>query len=329
MSMTAILWMELLLEVGISGLIAWMLALHANLPVLVAWCLPLCVVLVVRVGLVLISATLSMYWQTQPALSLWQRMQWLARESLALLRFCWLILSERSPPAMPPLQAGQPLVVLLHGVYCNRGIWRPVLRHLKKARSQCAFLAPNLDPVSASLDVQARHFAHWLNAELEQQPQVPVILVGYSMGGLIARLCVEQQLLHASVKKLICIGTPHAGSRFADYLPGTIAQDLRIGSVALTKLNRPNLNRRNANRPGNAAMPVIINLYSQHDSLVVPFHSAHLPVIQNEVTDDETNGDEAGGNEIVDALGHMSMLYAPQVQSLIVRHSDVHIVLPL
>lgn len=294
--MTAILWVELLIELGIGSCLAWWLVSQAGMTMILLWCLPLFLLFAVRIGLVLISAMLSMQWQHQPSLSAAVRVQWLWHETLALLRFCWLMLSELPATPLRSLNPAQPLVVLLHGVYCNRGIWRPVLRHLR-AHSQCVFLAPNLVPVSASLEIQARGFACWLHTTLGErpnQPAQPLILVGYSMGGLIARICVEQQLIHIPIHKLICIATPHAGSRFANYIPGAVAQDLRIGSATLTRLSRIEA----------GTTPAIVNLYSKHDTLVVPSRSAHLLNARNET---------------VEAIGHMSLLYSPQVQAMILR----------
>lgn len=292
--MTAILWVELLIELGIGGFLAWRLAQETSVALLFVWCLPVILFFVVRIGLVSISVVLSMRWQEQPPLSARVRMRWWWHESLALLRFNWLMLSELLPANAPrSLNTVQPLVVLLHGVYCNRGVWRPVLRQLR-AHSQCVFVAPSLRPVSASFDVQAQGFARWLNAMVSEQPTAPVILIGHSMGGLIARICIARGLLNAPIQKLICIGSPHAGSRFANYLPGDVAADLRIGSVALTQLNRIKARQ----------MPAIVNLYSRHDTLVVPYQSAHLL---------------SARNETVEAIGHMSLLYAAQVRAMILR----------
>ncbi len=295
--MTAILWIELLLELGVTSFVAWLLVSQVGMAMMLLWCLPLGALFALRIGFVLVPAVLSMQSQQQPSLAAAVRVSWLWHEFLALLRFNWLMLTEWPGVARSAAtdQAGpqQPLVVLLHGVYCNRAIWRPVLRYLR-ARSQCEFVAPNLTPVWASLDVQAQRFAHWLNHMVRQRPHAPVILVGYSMGGLIARICIAQKLIHVPIQRLVCIATPHAGSRLANFLPGAVAADLRIGSVILTKLNRIKAD----------PMPAIVNLYSRHDTMIVPYQSAHLLNARNEA---------------VEAIGHTSLVYSPQVRSAILR----------
>jgi triacylglycerol lipase len=291
--MTVILWVELLIELALSSGATLLLAHHADVSPVSLWYLPVGVFLTLRIGLVVASCVVVAQQEQRPPLSVAAWGKLVALESVAFLRFCWLMLSEfRSTAAVATIpEAPSTVVVLLHGVLCNRGIWRPVLHDLEK-HSEYAVIAPNLTPVMAGLEMQARVFARWLDALIGVQGERRVVVVGHSMGGLIARLCLAQGLTTTRLHKLICIGTPHAGSEIARIVPGAVGRDLRTHSAVLSKLNRA----------ASVSTTALVNVYSRHDNLVLPFRSAHL---------------RGAVNIEIDAIGHMSMIYSKRIQTLI------------
>lgn len=79
----------------------------------------------------------------------------------------------------------------------------------------------------AGFSLQKAIVSEFWNSKLPQgklDPEEKVVLIGHSMGGLLARLFVEDQSLagHALVRRAIMIGTPHMGAPVAyAYLSGT------------------------------------------------------------------------------------------------------------
>ncbi len=252
-----------------------------------AWSVVVWLLLFVATRVSLVLATFAFSWWTQRpwhlSLHAWLRM--LVAEFWALLRFQALILAEPWRRDGPPASshATLPLVILLHGIYCSRGVWRPVMRHLQQA-GDCEVRALDIAPCTADLASQTQLLIDWL--ETNVRPNRRAIVVTHSLGGLIARGALSQRS-RSRVDLLICIGTPHAGSRIAEWLHTRIAQDLCPKSSALAKL-------------ATTATDVsrITCLYTEHDELVIPASSAVLP----------------GTRQIkVSGVGHLALIYSPVV----------------
>jgi outer membrane protein assembly factor BamB/pimeloyl-ACP methyl ester carboxylesterase len=71
------------------------------------------------------------------------------------------------------------------------------------------FTYPSFNPIAAAAESLA-------NRVREGFPGRNVVLIGHSMGGLVARAAVEMHGLHSQVSKVITLGTPHHGARLAD-----------------------------------------------------------------------------------------------------------------
>jgi pimeloyl-ACP methyl ester carboxylesterase len=112
-----------------------------------------------------------------------------------------------------PLDAKRPLVVLVHGLDSERGIWSPMIRLLNDSGYQTAFFAYQSDgPVRESAELLARNLA-----KLRDVYPGNVDLVCHSMGGLVARQYVEGEQYAGGVDRLILCGTPNAGTTWNKY----------------------------------------------------------------------------------------------------------------
>lgn len=173
--------------------------------------------------------------------------------------------------ARPP-----PDVILVHGIMCNRVVWRPFQAAL--ARRGLASRAVNLAPLLGSLDAMAECLAARLHGA-----RPPVVLVGHSMGGLVARRALQ---LHPelAVAGIVTIGTPHRGSVQAAFAPGLATRSMRRDSGWLAELER-------GEQPPPGTRRLAIR--SLHDELVSPTDAA--------LWQDATN-------LVVEGVGHVALL---------------------
>jgi pimeloyl-ACP methyl ester carboxylesterase len=111
----------------------------------------------------------------------------------------------------PGLDRTRPLAVLVHGVESDAAIWddlREFLAERQPAPQVATFNYPN--------DEAIERIAPALAERLRALGDQPLVLVGHSMGGLVARALVEDPALDpGTVRKLILIGTPNGGSNLA------------------------------------------------------------------------------------------------------------------
>jgi triacylglycerol esterase/lipase EstA (alpha/beta hydrolase family) len=124
-------------------------------------------------------------------------------------------------------------VLLIHGYFCNRAVWRPMARRLS-ARGH-AVDAVDLEPPFASIDAYAPRIAGAVDALRARTGAPQVALVCHSMGGLAARAYLRR-FGDASVACVVTLGTPHRGTLHASLGQGANARQMRRDSPWLREL---------------------------------------------------------------------------------------------
>lgn len=167
----------------------------------------------------------------------------------------WLPPDELTRAPSGARQATRPPLLLLHGYQCNRGFWFWMAPRLRAA---CWTVAThNLEPGLGSIDVQADGLDRRVREVLRATGAPQVILVGHSMGGLVARAYLRRWGA-ASVARVVTLGSPHYGSRLAMLAWGRCGRQMVIGNPWLRALQDEPL-----------AVP-LTSIYSVHDNQVMP-----------------------------------------------------------
>jgi len=177
--------------------------------------------------------------------------------------------AQAEPDHVPEHAVGQRGVVLVHGFVCNRGLWNPWMRELRRRKTP--FIAVNLEPVFGSID----HYPLVIEAavtRLERATGCPVTLVGHSMGGLAIRAWLRQFDADARVHRVITIGSPHQGTWLARYSHTINGKQMRQRSPWLTELA--------AAEPATRATRFTC-FYGHCDNIVFPAASGILQGAQN------------------------------------------------
>ena len=189
-----------------------------------------------------------------------------------------------STDGFPPARRG---LILVHGLFCNRGFWNPWLRRLRGRGTP--FIAVNLEPLFGTIDAYVPHIeraAACMTAATGLQP----VLVGHSMGGLAIRAwLVTKPAKMAAGCRVITIGTPHQGTLLADHSRLVNGKQMRGGSSWLAELRK-----KESGAPG----AHFTCFWSECDNIVFPTGSATLP--------DADNRQLAG-------MPHMAMAFHPAV----------------
>jgi triacylglycerol lipase len=192
--------------------------------------------------------------------------------------------------ALGRIAPGRTVVLLIHGYVCNRGLWWWMRRRLRAHGLAVATI--DLEPPLGGIDGFADALHARMTALVEETGAEQVVLVGHSMGGLVARACLRRHG-PARIAKLITLATPHRGTRFASLAPGRNAREMEPDNAWLRAL-----------AAGEQLHASVLSIWSARDELVVPQDSGHL---------------EGAREAVLPAIGHVSMVLSPTVAELIVK----------
>lgn len=211
---------------------------------------------------------------------------WLVLQEGALLFFTVLLhplgwIKFKEAPAEPGYG---PPILLLHGLFHNRAcwLWTRWRLHRRGLHNVCSI---NLPP-GHGLERLTERVAEKVEELRRETGSDQVLLVGHSMGGMIARNFMQLGGGADKVAGCILLGTPNRGSKLAPFSVTDLGRLLLPGSEFLQLLAEAPL-------PAGVRLTAI---YSRHDNMVIPFESAQMPGAENI----ELSG-----------MGHMGLLYHP------------------
>jgi triacylglycerol esterase/lipase EstA (alpha/beta hydrolase family) len=156
-------------------------------------------------------------------------------------------------------------VLLIHGYFCNRAVWRPMAARLAARRH--AVDAVDLEPPFASIDTYAPRIAAAVDALRARTGAARVALVCHSMGGLAARAYLRA-CGDSAVACVVTLGTPHRGTLHASLGQGANARQMRRDCDWLCRLA--------AEEPPERLARFTV-IFSWQDNIVAPHGVQTLP----------------------------------------------------
>ena len=212
---------------------------------------------------------------------------WAAEVTAAPKVFFWRqpFRSRLHPDRLPETANRKRGVVLVHGFFCNRGLWNPWLVRLRA--EEIPFVAVDLEPVFGPIDGY-RHTIDAAARRLAQVTGLAPVIVAHSMGGLAARAWLADTP-DAPWHRLVTIASPHAGTRLGVHGRGENIAQMRFGSEWLARLGA----RESADRRARFTC-----FWSHCDNIVFPTLSATLA---------------GADNRHLDETPHVKMVYHPAV----------------
>lgn len=158
---------------------------------------------------------------------------------MSLLRALLALLLATGLAGAAPKKHAPPLrrVVFVHGIFQNGDMAFGTLRHrLESEGIEC--FAPTLCPADCRGGLD--ELAVQLKTQIDRRwgPKARFSLVGFSMGGLVARYYLQEMGGAPRCESLITVSCPHRGTLLAWFHPGKGAWQMRPGSDFLRELDR-------------------------------------------------------------------------------------------
>lgn len=209
------------------------------------------------------------------------------REAIALARQAVLLRYDLDEIVPEDVGEGEHVVVLLHGLFASAGVLRPMRAYIERATGMPT-ASFSYRPGSS-----VRALAERLAALIDRlPPSVSVHLVGHSMGGLVARYCVQTMPVAERVVQTISLASPFRGTAQARWLPMGIGRDVVVGSETLRLIAE-----------------------TAH-ATPVP-HTSFVAMLDTVVTPPESAVFFHGEAIELPDLGHNALLYEPDVHRLV------------
>ena len=178
------------------------------------------------------------------------------------------VLASLDARAVPPAPALPP-VLLVHGMSSTGRDMERLARHLRSLGREVH--VPTLTPNrgQAPLDDLARQLAQYAAREFHGRH---FDIVGFSMGGLVARYYLQRLGGLDSVNHFVTLAAPHHGTRMARLgkLPGWV--QMRPGSEFLGDL---------ASDADSLRRVKFTSIYTPLDTIIVPARSSEMPQARN------------------------------------------------
>ncbi len=133
----------------------------------------------------------------------------------------------RPPLGVVPAGGDSPAVVLIHGILRGRPSMNLLARDFR--RSGCRVLNWKYPSTRAGIREHARSLAERLSRFLE--PGESLVLVGHSMGGLVARALLDEAP-EIPVRRIVQVGTPNRGALKAALLGDSFLYKWTLGTRA-------------------------------------------------------------------------------------------------
>ncbi|QDF76611.1 MULTISPECIES: esterase/lipase family protein [Shewanella] len=164
-------------------------------------------------------------------------------------------------------------LVLVHGIFNTGHVMGWMRRQFERQGYEC--LTPTLAPFDGRRGIahSAKQLQRFIDASIAEDE--PISLIGFSMGGIVARYYLQHLDGHKRTKALFSISSPHHGSYLAWLpYPSMAMRELRPRSELLCQLAR------------SESRLTGIDLYSFRtpiDFTIVPSRSSHWPLAENRV----------------------------------------------
>ena len=167
-----------------------------------------------------------------------------------------------------------PPLVLIHGLWDTPRLFRRLVAQLAGRRDP--LLIPHLQHGLGRVPLDT--LTERLDAQITATfgARGPVDLLGFSMGGLLARAWIQRHGGHERTRRFVCVGSPQRGTLAAQLVPRALLPsiaDMKFGSRFVRQLAADHL--RHPQRLGSIDCR---SFYCQLDLMVIPSWLGVLPV---------------------------------------------------
>jgi pimeloyl-ACP methyl ester carboxylesterase len=170
-----------------------------------------------------------------------------------------------SPKELKTDREGGIPVILLHGLFQSRACWTWTRYQLRPFGYRNVYSIPL--PPWKDIETLTERVARTVDEVRHALDVEKVILIGHSMGGIVARNYLQLCGGAPKVAGCLLLAVPHGGSKLVPFALSPLGKLVMPGSAFLQRLGSEPL-------PAGVAFT---SIHTRHDNIVLPWENARLP----------------------------------------------------
>ncbi len=161
-------------------------------------------------------------------------------------------------------------IVLVHGIFNSSYVFYSLKKILESKGLKC--FAPDLKPLDGRKGIEnwALQLKKAINNEYGETKKIT--LIGFSMGGIVARYYLQSLEGHKRIRSFITISSPHHGSYLAYLYPGKGTKQLRPSNDFLDNLEQGEELYQNIS---------VYSYWTPFDQMIIPASSSVWKIANN------------------------------------------------
>jgi len=166
----------------------------------------------------------------------------------------------------------KPQILLIHGIFNTGRCFNTMRRHFEQ--QGYVVHSPSLKPSWGFAEL--KNLSELVDVYIDQNipTDVPIHIIGYSMGGLVLRYHLQQQKCMNRYLSFTTVSSPHNGTHNAWLLPLDGVKDMRQQSKFIESLEEKD------HRIAEHCKP--LSLWTPFDLIILPQNSSEWSIAQNE-----------------------------------------------
>jgi triacylglycerol esterase/lipase EstA (alpha/beta hydrolase family) len=208
---------------------------------------------------------------------------------------------HKNPKTKEEINPNETPILMIHGFSNSSSSWFYHHKRLKEAGHKNLFTINLGDPRLSIEEDYAKKVDEMVQEIKRLTGRNDIVLVGHSMGGLVAIEWRQNYAVGTEVKNIVTLGTPHDGTKMAHLTLG-------LSKCGKEMLPDSDLIKRQQEVAATDTETEYLRIRSRADHTIIPEHSAYWG--------------SAPKTEIVtlDATGHGGMLFSDTVGDILVSH---------